>query len=175
MPGPRSISSTSPLQSVKTCTAKLFRKAGTMSAIRRRGTSPTTLLCEAQSESSGFAASAQQRSNIAGLQSHCIEPAFLNQAVHSVLESVLANATPCRHCTLPELQIGTMPRMQAGLMITLLAPILWLGGQTPSVVVGNSPSIRAQTALIGPLGQSMFNRGSLLQSQPEPAGMISLG
>ena len=98
---PRRRSGTQPLQSVKTLTTKLSWQSGTTYAMQPRGTFLTTPACTARSRSSGFAASAQQGSSTAGLQGLVFDLAKTRQAVPSVLGMLLADATPCKRCTLP--------------------------------------------------------------------------
>ena len=45
----------------------------------------------------------------------------MRRAVHAVLGMLLADATPCRRSTLPQLQSGIMARTRASPAITLLA------------------------------------------------------
>ena len=142
---PRSGPSTQPLQSVRTLEAKLSWQSGTMSAMHLRATFPTTLLREAPSRSSGSVPSAQQGKSTAGVQHLNNEPTARRQAVHAVWGALLANATPCRRCTLTYLLSGIMPRIRINLAITLLAQLLWLGGPTLSVAAGSSLSMVAPT------------------------------
>ena len=93
-------SSTQPLQRFKTLTTKLSWQNGTTNALHGKGIFPTTSLCGAASQSSSSAPNVQQGWSTAGVQSRCIEPATTSQTVHFVLGGLLADAIPCKNCTL---------------------------------------------------------------------------
>ena len=101
MLGPSRGLSTQLLQRLRTLEAKLSWQNGTMNAIEHKGTSLTTSACIAPSRSSGSATSAQRGSSTSGLPSLIIGLANTRQAAQSVLGMLLANATPCKRCTLP--------------------------------------------------------------------------
>ena len=87
---------TQPLQSAST----LSWQSGTINVTQLKGTLLPTQSWEAARKFSGSVTSAQQGKSTGGLQNHIIELAASRQAVHSVLGRLLADATPCRRCTL---------------------------------------------------------------------------
>ena len=100
-----------------------------------------TLDCKVTSRSGGYALSAQQAKSTAGLLRPQDALGGTSLAAQFVLAKLLADATPCRRCTLTQPQSGTTAKMKTSPAIFLPTAVTSLGGSALSVAAGNRPSI----------------------------------